>query len=389
MLCYDIDDETLHLVLQLHMEDLEEIRKSSKGKHRQDELPDADFAIEMYRSEIESRALFASDRSMCRSIAQAARRDGELVNTLVQEEQQALEDRQYALWLSRQDDTSEDEDSVPTRAPSFRAPAPEPTAGAQYNPAANDRFLQRLHVMYMDANAEGEEEDDTLAEPESSSWGASRADSSNLLAACNGCFEEFARSKIARCPCDHGYCRGCLSRIFENSITDESLFPPRCCAMHIPVDGSRAFLSPALVGRFRARKLELSTRDKTYCFIPTCSQFIPKQFIKANIATCQRCSQRTCTICKAAEHKNEDCPQDAGTQTVLRVAKENEWQQCRTCHRIVELTTGCNHMGKFLFGSFLISTLQFLNVRYSSLPLRRPVLLHLRSEVEDVQVSTS
>ncbi|KAF9881663.1 ibr finger domain protein [Colletotrichum karsti] len=357
MLCYDIDDETLHLVLQMHMEDLEELKQNSKGKHREDELPDADFAIDMYRSEIESRALFASDRSMCKSIAQANRRDGQLVSAIVEEEQQAANDRAFAVWLSREDPFFQENEDVtpsppPRQPPPAPPPGPPPAAGGQYNPSSNDAFLRKLQIMYMDTGAGDEDEDvNMLNQPESSSWGGSRPRSKSRSHAvsrgkrrCNSCLNDLDFTDVARCPCNHEYCRDCLRTLFETAITDEALFPPRCCGQHIPVEENRVFLSPELIGRFRARELELSTQDKTYCHGPTCSQFIPKEFIKDSIATCQRCRRRTCTTCKGVEHRNEDCPEDESTQSVLQVADENQWQQCRQCNRLVELAHGCYHI---------------------------------------------
>ncbi|TDZ35845.1 E3 ubiquitin-protein ligase [Colletotrichum spinosum] len=355
MLCYDIDDATLRLILEMQMEDLADIKRRSKGKHREDEHPDSEVAIAMYMSEIENRARFASDRTMCMSMAQANHRDGHIVSAIVEQEEQAVRDRELAVFLSQrsQNNQSKDEDHDEDENVTLSQPFCYPSDGGVQQPAtsASDEFLRKLHIMYMDANA-GDDDDTISSQPESSSWGSSRLRPMSDTAGsgrrdvrrCTSCLNEHPFTSVARCPCGHEYCTDCLRTLFEMSIIDESLFPPRCCRTPIPVDENRIFLTAELVGRFRAREVEFSTANKTYCHGPRCSQFIPEAFIKNDVAVCQRCRKRTCTMCKEAEHKGEDCPQDIGTQAVLRMAELNQWQRCTTCSRVVELDHGCNHM---------------------------------------------
>ncbi|EXF74349.1 IBR finger domain-containing protein [Colletotrichum fioriniae PJ7] len=265
MLCYEIDDESLRLVLQMQLEDLENIKESSKGKCRVDEVSDLDLAVDAYHAELESQAVLAADRCMCKSIAKANQSDGRLIAILTKQENQATRDREAAIRLSNGATLGED----------------------AYTPIA-----------------------------------------------------------VAQLPCKHNYCRDCLRTLFELSLTDESLFPPRCCKLPIPVDGgfARVLLSPKLVGEFRAKEIEFSTPNRTYCHRPTCSIFIPKEFIRGDVGTCPQCQYQTCTMCKGAEHGNQDCAQDTSTQALLEVAAANGWQRCSSCRRIVELDHGCYHM---------------------------------------------
>ncbi|KAK1992544.1 hypothetical protein LX36DRAFT_588219 [Colletotrichum falcatum] len=64
----------------------------------------------------------------------------------------------------------------------------------------------------------------------------------------------------------------------------------------IPINENGQFL-------FLAKEVEFPTPNRTYYHIPTCSRFIPKEYIKANVVTCKQCGQRTYTICKGAEYK--------------------------------------------------------------------------------------
>ncbi|KAK2036234.1 IBR finger domain-containing protein [Colletotrichum somersetense] len=333
MLCYEDDDKSLSLVLQLQIEDLENIKQGSKGKHRQDEIADATLAVEMYESELRSLVLVASDRRMCRSIAKANRLDGSLISILGGQEKQAVQDRQVAVRLSRGEQLDEDS-----------------SMGAAQESAPTDvdeELLNRLESIYV--STDGCE--DILDQAESSTWASSRVQATEKLKMdkvikrqCTSCLDIYFRADMAHCPCRHKYCQICLQTLFETSLTDESLFPPRCCGTSIPIDNYRQFLPSTLVAEFRAKEVELSTPNRTYCHIPTCSRFIPKESIKADVATCKRCGQRTCTMCKGAEHQNQDCVQDILTQNLLEVAAASGWQRCFSCRTIVELDHGCNHM---------------------------------------------
>lgn len=127
-------------------------------------------------------------------------------------------------------------------------------------------------------------------------------------------------------------------------MTDDTLFPPRCCRQPIvPNSNVRVYLSAEIVHQYEAKKVEFDTPNRTYCSSPACSAFIRAEFIVADRATCQSCGMVTCSICKLADHGG-DCPEDEALRSVLQVAKDNHWQRCYGCYRLVELATGCYHM---------------------------------------------
>ncbi|TDZ20541.1 hypothetical protein Cob_v006699 [Colletotrichum orbiculare MAFF 240422] len=291
MLCDDIDDETLRLVLQIQLEDLESIKQSSKGKTRQGEFSDADIAVEAYKSELKTRILLASDRCMCKSIAKANQLDGRLVSILASQEKQAARDREAALRLSRGGKIEQDPHTDATQG--------KPSA------EVDEELLSKLKSLYV--STDDYDDDDILDQAESSTWAASRGQTAD------------ATSAVKR---EKRMCNSCLSNYI---VTD-------------------LLLSSKLIGEFQAKAVEFSTPNRTYCHKPTCSTFIPKEFIKDDIAFCQRCGYRTCVMCKGAEHKNQDCAQDTLTQSLLQVAAANGWQRCLSCRRIVELDHGCYHI---------------------------------------------
>ncbi|CAM1504890.1 Fc.00g024810.m01.CDS01 [Cosmosporella sp. VM-42] len=312
-----VDIDSLHLAIQFQREDLEELVNKQKGKEREDQVPDTNVAIDACRSELAVLESHLFDLRMCNSIAKAVRLDGKLISETIAADDQVAADRQFAQGLKANGGT----------------PAAIPISD---KPALDDEFISKLEALYL-----GCPDREFLEQPESSAWAASRAPPK--ASKCISCQDEYSLTDVARCPCSHEYCRGCLALLFEASMKDETLFPPRCCTQPIPIDINRIFLPPELVGEFNAKKVELETIDRTYCHDATCSTFVPLQFIKGNVAHCVRCSKKTCSICKGASHQGE-CPQDPAFQEILRVATENGWQRCQPCGRIVELDQGCNHM---------------------------------------------
>ncbi|TQV92925.1 IBR finger domain-containing protein [Cordyceps javanica] len=214
-------------------------------------------------------------------------------------------------------------------------------------------------------------------QPESSKSAASRTQETSVTAddgleqVCAACSEPLGDELAVSAPCGHNYCPDCLTCLFESATTDESLFPPRCCKQPIPLDATRKWLPEELIIEFERKALEFTTLDRTYCSNVQCSLFIPPRQIVSDRGYCESCEQWTCTICKSPEHGGM-CPDDPCRAEILAVAKENGWQQCYGCKRLVELNVGCNHMSKY--NSLMIGTPTNLTEPTGSLPLRESVL---------------
>ncbi|KAJ5582135.1 IBR domain containing protein, partial [Penicillium sp. DV-2018c] len=160
---------------------------------------------------------------------------------------------------------------------------------------------------------------------------------------CIACGEDAEFVNVVRAPCRHEYCRTCLEDLFKASMTDESLFPPRCCKQPIVLSIARIFLKSELVQQYKKKKREYETPNRTYCYSAGCSAFIEMSNIEGEVATCSECGRTTCTSCKGRAHMG-DCPNDTSMQLLLDAARENGWQRCYSCWRMVELDHGCNHM---------------------------------------------
>ena len=322
-----LDTSTVQLIVKIYLDDLKTQEGTRKGKHREDETPDLDVAMQFFKHELMSLAQFSSDRSVCLSIAMAVTRDADLIEAYVKEEQETSRDRALAVSLASGNGS--------TPADDMKTP----------KPALDEELLKKLEAIYVS------NPDDQLGHAESSSWAAGRqksqvnGDEEPLKRDCISCGEKHLFFEVARCPCSHEYCLTCLETLFRLSMGDESLFPPRCCTIPIPIESARMFLPSALVGEFMDKRVELETADRTYCHHPACSRFIGKDFIQGDVGTCRSCWRETCTLCKKAAHES-DCPQDAALQELLQVVAEKGWQRCYACHRVVELDYGCNHISK-------------------------------------------
>ncbi|WQF80458.1 Putative Zinc finger, RING-type, E3 ubiquitin ligase RBR family, TRIAD [Colletotrichum destructivum] len=324
MFCHGVDDGTLQPILQMQHEDLEEFQRMSKGKHRENEPPDFELAKDCYKSELASQAQLVADRCMSKSIARAIQTDSEVISALVAQEKQAQRDREAALGVSRGGVVGEDGTNDV-----------EVVVGE--TPCLDDELLGKLKTFNESAGSTADEErdeDDTLMQPESSSWADSRAHSNQATSdgerkrrECICCLNQHDFTDVACCPCGHEYCRTCLEALVEMSLTDESLFPPRCCSKSIPIEDNRTFLPSKLIGQFRAKALEFLTPDRTYCHLATCSTLSPKS------------SSGT-----TSPPAPSNCGQDTATQSLLQLANKNGWQRCYGCRRFVELVTGCYHM---------------------------------------------
>jgi IBR domain, a half RING-finger domain len=327
---YGMDDLSAALAVQLLLEDSEQLRINSKGKSRELEVSDAELALAYFEEDLGKVSVILADRQMTQSIGVAVQTDGNVLTELSSQEQEAGSDREVALRLGGQ--------AVPPRKPWIVSSA-----------EMDEGLLAKLSARYVSSPAPNDESGgpasaDSEGEsgmPVSTGFGGAYPHSKKRR--CTACQEYQEFSKIARAPCGHEYCEDCLRNLFESSMTDESLFPPRCCKQSIPTGAVRIFLTSELIDQYELKKIEFGTTNRTYCSSPRCSVFLHTENIDGDRGTCPDCGVVTCTMCKTAAHEG-DCPADTDLQLVLATAAENQWQRCYSCRRLVELDTGCNHI---------------------------------------------
>lgn len=96
-----LDLATRRLVVEIQLQDLQDLLEHSnrKGKGRQGEVTGFAAALDVYKTELAEVAQVLHDRELCKSICRAVSRDADLIGTALEEEQQAREDRNLALFL--------------------------------------------------------------------------------------------------------------------------------------------------------------------------------------------------------------------------------------------------------------------------------------------------
>jgi hypothetical protein len=322
-----IDAASEELMHKLLLQDMEELKLSLKGKQRQGENTDFEVALSLYHDGIRA----AGDRRMAASMVDAVHSDASIIKAHHDLEQQAKADRAIALRMSK--DPSAD---VKAAARKLEPPLPEATIDEHVL-----RKLEKLNILT---------EPPTVAE--SSSWAASRDPSRGPdgepigVQTCISCTDTVPTSSMVKTGCSHWYCSACVNTLYKGCLTDESLFPPRCCKVPFKLDDVLDMLDIKTVGQFKAKEIEYGTTDRTYCHEPQCSNFVPPQFVRGTRAICVKCRSRTCTLCKKQDHPGQPCPPDQSTVKLKELAQQQGWQQCQNCKRMLELTMGCYHMSR-------------------------------------------
>ncbi|KAJ8117531.1 hypothetical protein OPT61_g1279 [Boeremia exigua] len=152
------------------------------------------------------------------------------------------------------------------------------------------------------------------------------AQDSNTFIMCNACLEVVYTKDTLQLQCEHTYCRTCLLDLFTSSISNPTLFPPRCCKVSVPLDTCRVMLPKQLIKEFDLKVEELATSNPTYCANADCHSFIQPKDIVAEVGSCVFCQEKTCVQCKNQSHDGL-CPSDPHVQLLMDIAKRSKWQQ--------------------------------------------------------------
>ncbi|KAG9239653.1 hypothetical protein BJ875DRAFT_448003 [Amylocarpus encephaloides] len=329
-----LDPATAALILRFQLQDAQELLTATfrKGKGREGSLTDAQLSLQLFEQDLQRSSTILSDRQMTSSIATACQAHGGVLQLSEIEEHLALTDREAAYRHG----------GVETAV----AVKPLPNGEA----VVNKKLLEKTEALYVAKSmglltSHGDDESDAA---ESSSWALTLINKDVTMSSrhlCIACLESFRFFEVARVPCHHEYCGPCLMALFNASLIDVSLFPPRCCKKPIlPEDKVCIFINSALAQKYEQKKIEHETKNRTYCSNPKCLVFLQAaNHRNVERATCPECERVTCTICKAEGHDG-DCPKDEGILQVLEMASEKGWRRCGQCKAVVELDTGCYHI---------------------------------------------
>lgn len=165
--------------------------------------------------------------------------------------------------------------------------------------------------------------------------------------ACHACFEIFDKETLVALPCDHYWCRDCLSRACSNVRNDIDK-KIRCDAeCEVPLEFAVEVLPEAESKRLKSKmqELEIHPRERFYCANRNCGEWIPPVFQEVeNLAKCGKCGQSTCKLCRNREHEGECAGPTKEDEQAFTLIEREGYQNCTKCCRVVERTDGCPHM---------------------------------------------
>lgn len=326
-----MDAASSRAILDILREDIRDTMDKAKGKQPAGLLSDEELALHLWKKEIDDYNRSLEDERLARSIARAVVDDGVAITTAQQEELRASDDHRLALELSGQ----------PVPPPQRR----DQSVAVQL---AEDKMKNFVDLTLADTDFDfvPTRVASQTAQAESSRDAKRRCiighSNEESVYECAVCTELVPSTDTIPAPCHHIYCRTCALRLFQDSMTDETLFPPRCCRKEIPLSLVSGFLGLARTQEFEEKAIEFIDLHRTYCSNPSCSKYIFPYAVSSYIGTCSHCSSRTCMHCKRPSHEG-DCP-DPEDEELLQLAEREGWRRCFQCRNMIELGTGCNRI---------------------------------------------
>ncbi|WEW58223.1 hypothetical protein PRK78_003691 [Emydomyces testavorans] len=264
----DIDDATAELIIMLQQEDLDALEQQKKGKGRADQLSDADLAEQLYIEELQRAGIAFADRRMAQSMARALASDEAVLHEHQDQERAAGEDHEFARRLGGVGGTRVRQQIIAQKQ-----------ARADSGPGPS---LDRVSIALRNGQDNKEVTDGGDSEERSSSGkgAATNKPDDKPMTICGICREQALASEIIELACQHQYCKRCLQQLFVASMTDESMYPPRCCRQPIAFELVKPFLQAEEIELFERKKEEFETANRTYCSSPGCSAFISPKHIE-------------------------------------------------------------------------------------------------------------
>lgn len=343
-----IDFETERLIIEIQREDLRNALRSASDHLRVSLIRDQLAALSIQSQEIRLREHKHAGQVLQQSMYAAMLSDSRVIAEERRLEQQAVEDRVMAAAAAGRP------------APLIPDPVQEQISGGQVEDARLTQLEETVSENDVDVDVEGKpsEQDggsdgnrhihdhsDTQSVILERYIAVLSLDEDRPAVECVVCLNTFLASQTMKLACGDIWCRGCLTRLFQDATLNEGMWPPKCCRQEVSVTDLQHILSVDLRRQFARKSIEWNTIDRIYCFEPTCSAFIQRGSFEGRRAQCPACSRETCSECKSAYHETPPCLGTTADDKLLRdMARTNGWQNCPSCHRFVEITHGCNHM---------------------------------------------
>jgi hypothetical protein len=137
---------------------------------------------------------------------------------------------------------------------------------------------------------------------------------------CTSCFEDTPMNESSKLPCNHSYCKPCLTILITTALQNEASFPPKCCLTAVPLPTIMSALDAKqrITYRDKAAEFSILPQERWYCPNSKCLKWIrPSKLprIPAWNERCPHCGTKICNICRGLAHKSSsECPHDSGLQ---------------------------------------------------------------------------
>ncbi|RAL13649.1 BRcat and Rcat domain-containing protein [Aspergillus homomorphus CBS 101889] len=165
---------------------------------------------------------------------------------------------------------------------------------------------------------------------------------------CVCCLDIMPAECLVSMPCQHKYCSRCMKQMVFTVMSEEGLFPPRCCKLNIPTEVILPVLTLKEKTFYMSKAQEYATpaAERRYCPTAICGRFIPPQHLnsKSPSQACPYCGTKICSGCRDLAHTSKGCFPDPGLAAFLEEARLKQWQRCYSCGSMVELMSGCDHV---------------------------------------------
>ncbi|OAL30792.1 hypothetical protein AYO22_01412 [Fonsecaea multimorphosa] len=94
---------------------------------------------------------------------------------------------------------------------------------------------------------------------------------------CTSCFEEISETETSKLPCNHSYCKPCLTTLITTALQNESNFPPKCCLTEIPLQTVLSSLNAKQRETYKEKAAEyaIAPQERWYCPNTKCLKWIP------------------------------------------------------------------------------------------------------------------
>jgi len=174
---------------------------------------------------------------------------------------------------------------------------------------------------------------------------------------CSICRESRPLSHFPTTPCNHKFCRLCLSTHYTRSIVQEGIVRFTCldadCDRVIPTDELYRFIDATTQSKHSrfANNIALAQDPNVrWCVAADCDTPIRRTHKSQKRLECDRCGTAVCFDCAgpwdnvgAGKH---ECTVKSSTVEVERWAAQSRAQcaLCPKCRARIEKTAGCNHM---------------------------------------------